>query len=191
MHNQGKHFVHFIVDAAHAAKVPIAVHLDHCIQPTDVEIALTYPFDSIMVDGSLFSEAENVEYVRDIVSRAAKLGVTIEAELGRMEGCEDGLPDLGLEEVFTNPDTVKNFVQETGVHFLAPSFGNVHGPYPPGGAEKWWQVDRCARSRPLQANDMTGCRASMPFWATTSHLFSTALIHFPMTWSSSRCDMVW
>ncbi|WVW80704.1 hypothetical protein I302_102690 [Kwoniella bestiolae CBS 10118] len=144
MHNQGLPFVKFIVEAAHSASVPIAVHLDHCIQPADVELALTFPFDSIMVDGSLFSEEENSKYVRDIVKRAAEKNITIEAEIGRMEGCEDGLPDLGLDEILTSPDTVAHFIEETGIHFLAPSFGNVHGPYPPGGAEKWWQVDRLA-----------------------------------------------
>ncbi|CAI0653064.1 unnamed protein product, partial [Colletotrichum noveboracense] len=29
-----------------------------------------------------------------------------------------------------------------GVYFLTPSFSNIHGPYPPGGAEKHWQLDR-------------------------------------------------
>lgn len=69
-------------------------------------------------------------------------GITVEAELGRMEGGEDGLPKLDLEGVLTDPAKAKEFVERTGVHFLAPSFGNVHGPYPPGGAEKHWQLDR-------------------------------------------------
>jgi fructose-bisphosphate aldolase class II len=52
MHFQGPEFIRYVVNAAHAAAVPVAVHLDHCIQPADVENALTLPFDSIMVDAS-------------------------------------------------------------------------------------------------------------------------------------------
>jgi fructose-bisphosphate aldolase class II len=40
------------------------------------------------------------------------------------------------------PTWLLTFVKKTGVHFLAPSFGNVHGPYPAGGAEKHWRLDR-------------------------------------------------
>jgi len=56
---------------------------------------------------------------------------------------------LEVEEgsgVFTDPEKAADFVKRTGVHFLAPSFGNVHGPYPEGGAERCWQMDRSVAS---------------------------------------------
>ncbi len=99
-------------------------------------------FDSIMIDGSLFETEENIRYVKSVVERARDKGITIEAELGRIEGGEDGIPMLELDGLLTDPDFALQFVKETGVHFLAPSFGNVHGPYPPGGAEKHWQISR-------------------------------------------------
>ncbi|CAK7204221.1 hypothetical protein SEUCBS139899_006975 [Sporothrix eucalyptigena] len=142
MHFQGPAFVKYVADVAHAAKVPVAVHLDHCLQPTDADLALTCAFDSIMVDGSMFEEEENIRYVKSIVERATERNITIEAELGRMEGGEDGIPFLELEQVLTKPQDAARFVRETGTHFLAPSFGNVHGPYGPGGAEAYWQLDR-------------------------------------------------
>jgi len=86
MHHQGPHFVKFAAEAAHAASVPVALHLDHCIKPEDAELALGMEFDSVMVDGSLFEEEENVRYVREIVGRARERGMCVEAELGRMEG---------------------------------------------------------------------------------------------------------
>lgn len=58
-----------------------------------------------------------------------------------MEGGEDGLPKTE-EGIWADPELAKDFARRAGVHFLAPSFGNVHGPYPPGGAEKYWQLDR-------------------------------------------------
>ena len=148
IHFQGRHFIQFAADLAHSAKVPIALHLDHCIKPDDAELALQLPFDSIMVDGSLFSEEENIAYVKDIVQKAARVGQTVEAELGRMEGgYKDVLEVAEGSGVFTEPAAARKFVQETGVHFLAPSFGNVHGPYPEGGAEKWWQMERLRKIR--------------------------------------------
>ncbi|RAH77197.1 fructose-bisphosphate aldolase [Aspergillus japonicus CBS 114.51] len=142
MHFQGPEFIRYAADVAHKASVPISVHLDHCLKPEDADQALECAFDSIMVDGSLFDEAESIAYVKSVVDRAKAKGITIEAELGRMEGGEDGLPTIDLETVWTDPEKAAQFVKETGVHFLAPSFGNVHGPYPPGGAEKHWQLDR-------------------------------------------------
>lgn len=142
LHFQGSAFVKYVADVAHAASVPISLHLDHCLKPEDADLALECAFDSIMVDGSLFETEENMRYVKSVVERAKAKGMTIEAELGRMEGGEDGIPMLELDGLLTDPEYALQFVRETGVHFLAPSFGNVHGPYPPGGAEKYWQIDR-------------------------------------------------
>lgn len=141
LHFQGRHFIQFIASAAHSATVPISVHLDHCLQPSDAELALDCAFDSIMVDGSMFDEEESIAYVKRIVEQGREKDITIEAELGRMEGGEDGLPKIE-GSLLTDPEGVRSWAERTGVHFLAPSFGNVHGPYPEGGAERWWQVDR-------------------------------------------------
>ncbi|OJK01202.1 hypothetical protein ASPACDRAFT_1866518 [Aspergillus aculeatus ATCC 16872] len=143
MHFQGPHFVKYIVEAAHAASVPIGVHLDHCMDPADVKQALSLPIDSIMVDASRLEPEDNIRYCREITELAKAQGITVEAEMGRINGGEDGIPDAGhLEEILTDPQHAADFTQRTGVHFLAPSFGNIHGPYPEGGSERYWQLDR-------------------------------------------------
>lgn len=139
---QGPEYVKFAANACHSAKVPIALHLDHCTEPDDVYTALELPFDSIMVDASSQDPEENVKFVKSIVDLAATKGITIEAEMGRIVGGEDGLPVVDMEALYTEPKDAVDFVKRTGVHFLAPSIGNVHGPYPPGGPEKYWQLDR-------------------------------------------------
>lgn len=136
---QGSHFVRYVIEAAHAAKVPIAVHLDHCIEQDDVEVALELPLDSIMVDASIHEPAENIRRCKDVVKRANAKNIAIEAEMGRIEGGEDGLPTVDLDTILTQPEDAFNFVRETGVQFLAPSFGNVHGNYGPGGPEAFWR----------------------------------------------------
>ncbi|KAL4994462.1 ketose-bisphosphate aldolase [Aspergillus recurvatus] len=142
MHFHGPAFIRYVVNAAHAATVPVAVHLDHCIKPEDVELALTLPFDSIMVDASTADDESNIQFCKSVVQRAQALNITIEAEMGRIEGGEDGLPRVDMEGVMTKPEGAAAFVRQTGVHFLAPSFGNIHGGYPPGGAEKAWDLPR-------------------------------------------------
>ncbi|KAM0550190.1 hypothetical protein ACHAPJ_009038 [Fusarium lateritium] len=138
---QGPHFVRYVIEAAHAASVPIAVHLDHCIEQDDLELALDLPvpFDSIMVDASIHEPAENIRRCKAVVQKANAKGIAIEAEMGRIEGGEDGLPTVDLDTILTQPEDAANFVRETGVQFLAPSFGNVHGNYGPGGPDAFWR----------------------------------------------------
>ena len=141
MHFQGPHFVRYVVEAAHAASVPIAVHLDHCTKQEDIDIALTLPFDSIMIDASTLEEEENVATCTRNIRRAAECGISVEVEMGRIEGGEDGLPTSNLGTIHTKPGEAKEFMEKTGAHFLAPSFGNIHGGYGPGGAEKAWDLE--------------------------------------------------
>ena len=56
-------------------------------------------------------------------------GIATEAEPGRIEGGEDGVKDTAeLEGMMTTSEDVDDFVA-TGIDFLAPAFGNVHGDY--------------------------------------------------------------
>lgn len=120
--------------------MPIAVHLDHCIEPEDVETALQLPFDSIMIDASIHEPEENIRQCRKIVQIANAKGISIEAEMGRIEGGEDGLPTMDMDTILTQPEKAKEFISKTGVQFLAPSFGNIHGSYGPGGPEAFWRI---------------------------------------------------
>lgn len=141
LHFQGPHFVRFVCATAKASKAPVAVHLDHCTLPEDVDLALTLPFDSIMIDASTAAHDENLAVCKRDVARANALGISVEVEMGRIEGGEVGLPTVDLEAVLTKPDEAGAFLQACGAQFLAPSFGNIHGGYGPGGAEAYWKLD--------------------------------------------------
>lgn len=149
IHFQGPQFVKYAADVVHAASVPMSLHLDHCTEEADVYMALELPFDSIMVDASSKDPEKNITFVKEIVRLAEKKGITIEAEMGRIQGGEDGIPTVDLEALYTEPEMVVEFVKRTGVHYVAPSFGNIHGIYPPGGPEKYWQMDRLTKIRSL------------------------------------------
>ena len=95
-----------------------------------------------MVDASRQDPEQNVIECAAIVNRANEKGISIEAEMGRIKGSEDGLPNVegGLESLLTDPDVAQNFIKHTGVQFLAPSFGNTHVNYGSRGAEGTWRL---------------------------------------------------
>ncbi|KAJ7736740.1 aldolase [Mycena maculata] len=127
-------FLQFCLNAAHQASVPIAVHLDHATDPEHIELALSLAeqgiaFDSIMVDAShAETDEENIAIARPYVERAAKCGVAVEVELGRLEGGEAGLRVIS-DAKLTDPTKATAFISGTGAIILAPSIGNLHGSY--------------------------------------------------------------
>ncbi|KAK9482791.1 ketose-bisphosphate aldolase [Lipomyces starkeyi] len=117
--------------AARSASVPIAVHLDHAQDEDMIKKAANIPggFDSIMIDMSHFDKEENLAKTAKLVRYCHDRGIATEAEPGRMEGGEDGVQDTEhLEGVLTTPEEALRFVA-TGIDFLAPAFGNLHGHY--------------------------------------------------------------
>lgn len=112
---------------AKRASVPVCVHLDHGTDIDYVERGLALGFTSVMYDGSLLSEEENVKNTQYVVSQARKVGASVEAEIGSMGAREGG--GTGADSVYTDPWQAKNFVEKTGIDALACAFGTAHGIY--------------------------------------------------------------
>ncbi len=88
-----------------------------------------------MVDMSHFDKRENLDRTRELVEWCHERGIVCEAEPGRIQGGEDGVMDTAeLEAIMTSPDEAHEFV-DTGIDWLAPAFGNVHGSYGPRGIQ--------------------------------------------------------
>lgn len=118
------------------------LHLDHVpvVDEDDLRVdyealireAIQLGYQSVMVDGSRLSLAENIEATRKVVEIAHAAGVPVEGELGAVFGHESG-PPPPYEELFasgkgfTSPDDAKRFVEETHVDWLSVAIGNVHG----------------------------------------------------------------
>jgi fructose-bisphosphate aldolase, class II len=136
IHYANSHLVHFAASVARAASVPVAVHLDHAQEPDIVKRAADMGgFDSIMVDMSHYEKEENLRLTKELTEYCHAKGIATEAEPGRIEGGEDGVSDTAdLEGVLTTPEESERFVA-TGIDFLAPAFGNVHGNYGPRGIQ--------------------------------------------------------
>lgn len=94
--------------------------------------AVTMGYDSVMIDASRLSLADNIEATRKIVTMAHACGVAVEAELGAVMGHESGpLPPydelFASGKGFTDPEEARHFVMETGVDWLSVAVGSVHG----------------------------------------------------------------
>ncbi|APA14481.1 hypothetical protein SS1G_06400 [Sclerotinia sclerotiorum 1980 UF-70] len=126
--------IHLAAAACRTATVPIVLHMDHAQSEDEILAAADMGlFDSIMVDMSHYEKEENLEKTTRLTKILREKGIAVEAECGRINGGEDGVKDTGdLEGLLTTPEEAMKFV-DTGVDFLAPAFGNVHGNY--GGVE--------------------------------------------------------
>ena len=109
------------------AKVPVAFHLDHC-PTTDICLERMKHFDSVMVDGSHHSFEENVAMTKYIVDIAHKMGVVVEAELGKVGNAGD-INDISNPDTYTDVAQAVEFVERTGCDSLAIAIGNAHGNY--------------------------------------------------------------
>ena len=115
--------------AANKAKVPVALHLDHGTDFEQVMQCIRHGFSSVMIDGSRFPLEENIAFTKKVVEIAHMVGVTVEAELGKIGGTEDHITVSEKDATFTDPEEAKRFVEETGVDYLAIAVGTAHGVY--------------------------------------------------------------
>jgi ketose-bisphosphate aldolase len=94
--------------------------------------ALQAGYNSVMIDGSRTSLAENIRITKEIVDLAHEKDVPVEAELGAVLGHESG-PLPSYEELFTSgkgftkPEDAEKLVKETDVDWLSVAAGNIHG----------------------------------------------------------------
>jgi len=116
-----------MIEAAKKATVPVAVHFDHGETEEKILEALEIGFTSVMFDGSSLPLEENIAKTKNIVQLAKKYGATVEAEIGRVGGSEDGSVDV--EIAITSVEEAKRFTDETRVDALAIAIGNAHGVY--------------------------------------------------------------
>lgn len=115
--------------AAEKVSVPVAIHLDHGTDFTQIMKCLRNGFTSVMIDASHYELEENIRKTQQIVEMAHAVGVSVEAELGKIGGTEDDISVDEKDATFTNPDEAVRFVNETGVDYLAIAVGTAHGPY--------------------------------------------------------------
>ncbi len=116
-------------EAAATARVPVALHLDHGTGFDQIMWCIRAGFSSVMIDGSKKPLGENIAITRKVVECALPLGISVEAELGRIGGTEDDITVTEREAMLTDPGEAGYFVEKTGVGSLAVAIGTAHGRY--------------------------------------------------------------
>lgn len=131
--------------------IPVILHTDHCAKKLLPWIdglldAGERHFDqhgiplysSHMLDLSEEPIEENIEISAKYFERMAKIGMTLEIELGVTGGEEDGVDnsDVDSSKLYTQPEEVAYAYEELSKispnFTIAAAFGNVHGVYKPG-----------------------------------------------------------
>ena len=136
---------------AEAYGVPVILHTDHAakkllpwidglLTASEAHFAETGKplFSSHMIDLSEEPLEENIAICGKYLARMAKMGMTLEIELGCTGGEEDGVDNSDMDEslLYTQPSDVDYaYVELSKISprfTIAASFGNVHGVYKPG-----------------------------------------------------------
>ena len=107
---------------ARAARVPVAVHLDHATDVSLVREAVELGLSSVMFDASVLDYAANVAATAAVVTECHAAGVWVEAELGEVGG-KDGVHAPGAR---TDPQEALAYIEATGVDALAVAVGSSH-----------------------------------------------------------------
>lgn len=114
---------------ADRASVPVCVHLDHGTDLDYIKKGLDLGFTSVMYDGSELENKVNIANTSMMVEIAERYGASVEAEIGSMGKRESENGETANESIYTDPDTAKRLVEETGIDALACAFGTAHGIY--------------------------------------------------------------
>ncbi len=124
-----KEIAALVITRAKESPVPIVFHVDHGRTHQVIYDALEAGYTSIMFDGSHLPYKDNVHWTSEMVKRAHKKGISVEAELGRVGGVED---DVSADEGLTDPVLAREFISLTHCDALAVGIGNNHGKPRPG-----------------------------------------------------------
>ena len=144
----------FAHEIAQHYDVNIALHTDHCqkevldeyvrpllaISQERVDRGELPLFQSHMWDGSAVPIDENLEIAQELLAKAKKANIILEAEIGVVGGEEDGVEAKAGANLYTSPEDFEKTIDalgtgENGRYLLAATFGNVHGVYKPGNVE--------------------------------------------------------
>jgi fructose-bisphosphate aldolase, class II len=136
---------------AEAYGIPVIIHTDHCahnllpwmdgmMDANEQYFAANKKplFSSHMLDLSEEPLHENIEISAKYLERMAKIGITLEIELGVTGGEEDGVDnsDVDSSRLYTQPEEVaysyEQLLKISNRFTVAAAFGNVHGVYKPG-----------------------------------------------------------
>lgn len=110
---------------------PVIINLDHGKSFEYLKKAISAGYTMVHFDGAGLPFEENVRITKSVVEYARKHGVLVEGEIGVLKGASKIHKEkiIVRPEDMTRPEEAKEFVDKTGVDFVATVVGNLHGIY--------------------------------------------------------------
>lgn len=128
MKYSSKKIVDIALVEARNATVPVAIHLDHGSSFEACMWCIRNGFTSVMIDKSDENEETNIKETRRVVDAAHAVGVSVEAEIGRLIDIKEQVAISEENATLTTVDEANRFMEKTGADTLAIAVGTAHGP---------------------------------------------------------------
>lgn len=114
--------------AEEAAKnIPMAIQVDHGKKFERFSDYIKAGFTALMMDASRFSYEENISLTAKTVKLAHKYKISAQGEIGAVPYKGEEARYKSWDQTMTDPRQAKEFVDKTGVDYLAVAIGNAHG----------------------------------------------------------------
>lgn len=123
----GRTLIEMVIHEAKQASVPVSVHLDHGSSYESCLQCIRWGFSSVMIDKSHEDEETNIKETARVVEAAHAMGVTVEAEIGRLGGVEEHIVVAEEDAILTKADEAERFMSQSGADYLAVAIGTSHG----------------------------------------------------------------
>lgn len=102
-------FASMVKELAKEVKIPIGLHADHGYSYDAVVKTMMSGFDSIMIDGSMYSLEKNISITKEVVDKAHSMGVCVEGEIGHVGLAREA--DNNKEDLYTKPEAARKFCE--------------------------------------------------------------------------------
>lgn len=122
-----KNIVDMVKNEVENLSLNFALHLDHGKSFEICKQCVDAGYTSVMIDGSKLSTTDNINLTKKVVVYAHKYNVSVEGEIGKIQGIEDNTESK--DSILTSPIDAQNFIKNTNVDSLAISIGTSHGAY--------------------------------------------------------------
>jgi ketose-bisphosphate aldolase len=119
----------WLSELARSARVPVAVHLDHCKDLDLIKECIEAGWTSVMIDASARPFEENLSLSCRVVAMARPRNITVEAELGAIVGVEDDIHVKEQDSHLADPAQAVEFCAKVKPDCFAPAIGTAHGIY--------------------------------------------------------------
>ncbi len=110
-----------IGSALASSRVPAALLFNESASLAQMEEALGFGFNAVMVENEGLAPGEYLHLVRQVVASAHRRGASVEAQVGHLAN-----PSANQRAELTTAQAARAFVEETGIDALGVAVGNVH-----------------------------------------------------------------